>query len=267
MSIYLPFREENFLEHVDDVIKKWGECTAPLFIEQVSKSGKVTGAADLIGSSFFAVRGGHYFLVSAAHVFDDQDPKRQFGVNVNGKGALLNGIPIVRCKIDDIAVALLPGAWFLNAKIERLKAIPLDDSSTNYSSIGLWVAIGYPASKNGLNPRLNQTQIVTHGTSFTSRIEQPAARSHIANPVGFRFDKKRVINTKMQSANPPCFSGTSGGPVFEVLAAVDFYGSLRWKCQLEGVFLGWHNREKEAHAARVQPLKNLMDQIIDHVNK
>ncbi|WP_065260084.1 serine protease family protein [Pseudomonas bananamidigenes] len=267
MSIYLPFREDNFLEYVDEVIKKWGQCTAPLFIEQVSKSGKITGAADLIGSSFFAARRGHYFLVSAAHVFDDQNPLRKFGVNVNGKGALLNGIPIVRCKIDDIAVALLPEAWFSYAKIERLKAVPLDDSVTHYSPIGIWVAIGYPASKNGLNPRLNKTQIVTHGTSFTDRIERPSAKSHISNPVGFRFDKKRVINTKMEPANPPCFSGTSGGPVFEVLAAVDNHGSFRWKCHLEGVFLGWHNREKEAHAARVQPLKNLMDQIIDHVNK
>lgn len=266
MSIYLPFREDNFLEHVDDVIKKWGQCTAPLFIEQVSESGKITGAADLIGSSFFAVRRGNYFLVSAAHVFDGQDPKRQFGVNINGKGALLNGIPIVRCMVDDIAVALLPEAWFINAKIERLKAVPLDDLVTHYSPIGLWVAVGYPASKNGLNPRLNQTQIVTHGTSFTDRIEKPTAKSHIANPVGFRFDKKRVINTKMKSANPPCFSGTSGGPVFEVIADVDFDGSFRWKCRLEGVFLGWHNREKEAHAARAQPLKNLMDRIIDHMS-
>jgi hypothetical protein len=85
MSIYLPFTEDNFLEHVDDVIRKWGQCTAPLFIQQVSESGKLTGAADLIGSSFFAIRKGHYFLVSAAHVFEGQDPKLQFGVNINDR--------------------------------------------------------------------------------------------------------------------------------------------------------------------------------------
>lgn len=266
MSIYLPFTEDNFLEHVDDVIKKWGQCAAPLFIEQVSKSGKITGAADLIGSSFFAVRRGHYFLVSAAHVFEGQDPKRQFGLNTNGQGAVLNGMPIIRSIVDDIAVALLPQTWFIKAKIERVKFVPLDDLVTHYAPIGLWVAVGYPASKNGLNPRLNLTQIVTHGTSFTERIETPAAKSHIANAVAFRFDKKRAMDTNMKRANPPCFSGTSGGPIFEVLADVESDGTFRWKCRLEGVFLGWHNREKEAHAARVQPVKNLMDSIIEHMS-
>lgn len=265
MTIYLPYSEDNFLEYVDEIIKKWGQCTAPLFIEQVSQSGKITGAADLIGSSFFAVRRGMYFLVTAAHVFDGQDPKRQFGVNVNGKGALLNGTPFVRCFVDDIAIAPLHEDWFIRAGIDRLKAVPLDDMKTSYSPIGLWVTMGYPGSKNGLNPRLNMTQIVTHGTSFTERIERPTAKSHIANPVGFRFDKKHVIDTRMKSTNPPSFSGTSGGPVFEVLADVDFDGSLRWKCRLEGVFIGWHKIEKEALAARVQPLKDLMDRVIDHM--
>lgn len=266
MSIYLPFTEDNFLEHVDLVTKKWGQCTAPIYIEQISASGRSTGAVDLVGSSFFAVRKGKYFLVTAAHVFDGQDLKRVFTLNINGKGVLLNGLPFARCFEDDIAVAPLPEAWLSGVGIDRLMAISLDDVETpQYEPFGLWVSIGYPNSKNGLNPRLNQTVIYTHGTSFTERIEKPTAKSHIKNPVGFRFDKKHAIDTAMKSVNPPSFSGTSGGPVLEVLADVAIDGSFKWTCRLEGVFIGWHKREKEALAARVPPLKALIDGVISRL--
>ncbi|NWC91065.1 MULTISPECIES: hypothetical protein [unclassified Pseudomonas] len=222
---------------------------------------------ELMGSSFFAVRGGMYFLVTAAHVFQGRDLRRAYGVNINRKWGMLNGMPFITCLVNDLAIAPLNEAWFRRAGVDRLKAVPLDDLETEYSSIGRWVTVGYPKSKNGLNPRLNQTDIHTHGTSFTDRLEKPTAKTHFANPVGFRFDKNKVIDTKMKSANPPSFSGTSGGPVYEILELVDFDGFSRWKCRLEGVFIGWHKREKEALAARVQPLKAMMDEVVDYMGK
>ncbi|RRV10200.1 hypothetical protein EGJ27_00795 [Pseudomonas sp. v388] len=203
------------------------------------------------------------FLVTAAHVLKGLDTKRLLATNLKGKAIMLSGLPFLVCNDNDLAIAPLEPQWLADTGLPSLNTIVLDDTWENYESIGCWITVGYPGSKNGIYPRLGKHAINSHGTSFTEMIQVPKAQSHIANPLGFRFDKKSAVDTDQKRANPPSFSGTSGSPILEVLARVDTTGNISLRCVLQGVLLGWHKKEKEVVAGRVEALLALMDELFE----
>ncbi|WP_158619304.1 hypothetical protein [Pseudomonas sp. v388] len=53
MPTSMPFDENNWLPVVDALIAKWKECTAPIFVENLSPAGSSTGDAQLLGPAFW----------------------------------------------------------------------------------------------------------------------------------------------------------------------------------------------------------------------
>lgn len=263
MPTLLPFDENSWLPTADALIAKWKECTAPIFVENLSPAGQPTGDAQLLGTGFFATSRQMSFLVTAAHVLKGLDPKRLLATNVKGQAVLLSGLPFLLCHENDLAITLLTQEWLANTGLPSINSIDLDEIWDGYESLEFWITVGYPGSKNGIFPRLRKHAINSHGTSFTEIIERPTASAHISNPLGFRFDKRKAVDSDNKRANPPSFSGTSGSPILQVIARVDPAGNVSLRCALKGVLLGWHKHEKEVIAGRVEALIDLIDEMLD----
>ncbi|WP_115297987.1 hypothetical protein [Ectopseudomonas mendocina] len=253
---------DNWLPIADALIAKWKECTAPIFVENLSPAGLPTGDAQLLGTGFFVTCRQMTFLVTAAHVIKGLDPKRLLATNVKNQGILLSGLPFVFCHENDLAIAPLAQDWLVNTGLPSLNSIVLDEVWEGYESLEFWITVGYPGSKNGIFPKLRKHAINSHGTSFTEIIQKPTARAHISNPLGFRFDKKKAVDSSNRRTNPPCFSGTSGSPILEVIGRVDTSGNVSLRCTLKGVLLGWHKKEKEVIAGRSEGLVDLIEELL-----
>lgn len=260
MPTSIPYNE-NWLQIADALIAKWKDCTAPIFVENLSPTGLPTGDALLLGTGFFVTYRQMAFLVTAAHVLKGLDPKRLLATNVKGHGILLGGIPFLFCHENDLAIAPLAQDWLANTGLQSINSIDLDEVWEGYESLEFWITVGYPGSKNGIFPRLGKHAINSHGTSFDEIIQKPTALAHISNPLGFRFDKKKAVDSVNRRANPPCFSGTSGIPILEVVGRADVAGNVSLRCTLKGVLLGWHKREKEVVAGRAEGVVSLINEL------
>lgn len=267
MATGFGFSAETFLEHVDEIIRRWSKCSVPLFIEHVTESGRRNNSLDSLGSGFFVCHRGHTFLVTAAHVLDGLDPNRELVMSVNGVGVPLNGIPFRGYREKDLAFALLDSATLNKHGVQSVNYVPMEAEDESCYLPILWIAIGYPGSRNGLNPRVGKNNINIYGASFYEKLEKPSALANIRNPIGYKFDKKAAVNTKGKSTNPLSFQGTSGGPILEVIARIDEAGGYTWCCRLDGILLGWYNKEKEVIAARANDLKDLLDNYVDYIDE
>lgn len=261
MPTFIQFDEDNWLRIADALIAKWKECTAPIFVENLSPAGSSTGDALLLGTGFFVTCRQMTFLVTAAHVLKGLDPQRLLATSLKDQGVLLSGLPFVFCLDSDLAIAPLTRDWLANTGLSSINTIDLDEIRKGYESLEFWITVGYPGSKNGIFPKLRKHAINSHGTSFTEIIQKPTAGTHIPNPLGFRFDKKKAIDSANRRVNAPCFSGTSGSPILEVVSRVDPAGNISLRCELKGVLLGWHKKEKEVIAARVEGLTGLIKEV------
>lgn len=261
MPTIVPYTD-NWLSIVDSVNLNWGKCTAPIFMEGVKPSGGFTLDAVLLGSGFFVTYRNATFLVTAAHLFKDLDKKRTLVTNIKGKGVLLSGLPFFLNNENDLAVAFLAEEWLANTELQSINAIDVRDEKVGFESMMSWIAIGYPGSQNGIYPRLGKHAINVYGTSFFELIEKPLSKAHISNPLGFRFDKKKAVDSSNRRVNAPCFSGMSGSPILEIFRRFDKDGNPVIGCKLKGVLLGWYNNEKEVIAARLEGVIDLMDEAL-----
>lgn len=267
MTILIPFDESNLLPNIDLIIKKWSTITAPIYIEKLSPSGRPTGAIALLGSAFCVSRNNNYFLVTAAHVLKGLPDGLAITARIGERAVLLNNRPFLLSMEDDLAITMLHASWTTQFGIDRVRSIDLDDEKKGYTRLGTYISIGYPGSKNGINQRLNKFAINIHGTSFNEKLEKHESKPHIKKPVAFKFNKKTALNSNKGRANPPCFSGTSGGPILEIVGLTKFDDSISMSCRLEGVFLGWHKREKEIIGASGTALIALIDEVLDKMNE
>lgn len=266
MPVLLPYTD-NWLLIVDHVNLNWGKCTAPIYVEGVSPAGSYTLDAVLLGTGFFVTYREVVFFVTAAHLFEGLDKKRTLAANVNGKAILLSGLPFFLNKENDLAVALLPRDWLAKTGLKSINLIDLNDEKEGFESMMSWIAIGYPGSKNGIYPKLRKHAINVYGASFFEIIEKPLSKTHNLNPIAFRFDKKKAVDSSSRRVNPPCFSGMSGSPVLEIFRRFDENDNPIIGCKLKGVFLGWHKSEKEAIAARLESVLELLDEFISELAK
>lgn len=206
------------------------------------------------------------FFLTAAHVFDGADLSLPVSGSYKGKAFLFDGLAFSLCRDNDIALAVMPEEHLEKYAIEVSDTVVFGPPPHDFSPLGQWVTMGYPVTRNGLNPKLAKLAINVHGTSFLERIETPLAKAHIGNPVAFRFDKKTAIDTQLKRQNPPKFSGTSGSPIFQMYGCYRD-GAMSVAIGFEGVLLGWHSKEREVIAARAEAVEHMIEEFSSQLNK
>lgn len=255
MTVLQFFNEFRPLELVDNVVNRWAKIVVPIYIRDPNSNHRVLG----YGSAFIVERNRAAFLVTVLHVLVGIKDGEALLANIGGKAVLLNGLSFVTSAEDDLAVAFLDPSWVEKQKLERVFSLPLDAPAPSWKRFDIFVLLGYPGSRNKLNKNTNDVDRRLFSYSSSQRIENPQASTHIRNPVAFHFDKKAVTDTDENKINVGAFNGNSGGPVLEVRARNDGYGTIKLSTSLAGVFVGWDKHHKELLCIRPEIVKELID--------
>jgi hypothetical protein len=252
--------EENILKDIDEMVEKWGEILIPIYTNKEFHD----NTAQLLGTAFLAEFKKDIFLVTAHHVIKEHSDK-PLTIIIGGRNVTLSKMIFSISEDYDIAISRLEKNWGDDNNIGKIKAIPLEDSKEHYKTLNRHFLLGFPTTKNTLNQRIGKISRNIQGTSFIEKIESPKSKTHIGNPLAFQFDKKNVIKTSGEKANPPKFNGNSGGPILELVSKNIQHNHKSIGCKLSGIFIGWHKEEKEVIATRPEALHALIYHLIKGV--
>jgi hypothetical protein len=178
-------------------------------------------AVDQLGTGTLLTVQGRYFLVTAAHLFDDgRDPGR-FAIPKGRKNAnlhTLGPLQLYKAKEPEIDIAILE----LNepTTIEAAKAgwhiLTLENISTP-SAGGVFILCGYPSERGWRTDNLIGGK---PSTVFTERIPQPvdaAPPVHPALDLFFHYGTD-APNIDGETVTTPHLRGASGASVWEYRA-------------------------------------------------
>ncbi|MDX8399597.1 MAG: hypothetical protein R8K20_05050 [Gallionellaceae bacterium] len=187
----------NPLKIIDDIVNLWSVIIVPFYINDPNSSHK----AICLGSGFNVEKYGATFLVTALHVLKELNNNEALAAKIGGKGILLNGRPFIKSDEDDIAVAFIDPNWAKSQGITKTSPLSLNCLGRTGISLNIFVLLGFPGSKNKINFNTNETARQLLSYSSTQRIEQPRCKTHIRNPVAFKFDKRSAINADGKRIN------------------------------------------------------------------
>ncbi|MDZ5459249.1 serine protease family protein [Azohydromonas lata] len=247
---------------VDDITKSWGRTVVPFYVADNKSKHRLLGC----GSGFLAAYKNRLYLVTALHVINDLPSGEALIANIGGKGVLINGLPFKISRDADIAVALLHDFWLTTNKVHGVHALPIKLKADQDQSLNIYILIGYPGAKNIINGNIGSRDRNLMGYSFFEKIENVKAKTHIKNPIGFRFDKKSATDSNGNRVDGGRFNGNSGGPVIESVIDPRNFFSAGLSIRFSGVFLGWDKSSKEIICARPENLIKLLEEIDHSIN-
>lgn len=231
------------LEVIEQAIAAWSDIVVPIFVE----SEKTDRAANGLGSAYLCAEGNRMFLVTALHVVTDANKSKLQVANINGKGVDLGGLPFHVLESHDVAVAELREEWIQSQGITSIKAAPIGRDLSNWRRTGIYVAIGYPGTKNRLDMRYKKVDRHCYSISLTP-LDRGAINTPIQDALFFSYDHKNVINNAgVKLGQQPDLYGMSGGPCLELLLSSASAPSYSF-CPV-GVLTEWHEKERAIVAA------------------
>lgn len=241
-----PDQKNQIFTLVDVAISTWGPVVVPIY-GNVKRSGN---DLDAVGSAFLVSTGLRLYLVTALHVL--HDIQKKFGpyvvANISGKGVSLAGVAFEISNHYDVAVAHLSDEWLAAAGLESgtLKAFPMR-TNLNWSPTGLFLLLGYPATKNLIKGLYGKTNRHLYSIS-TSQVDGKSVSTQVENPLIFDYDHENVVNSEQKKLGPqPNLRGMSGGPALQLLA--DPADSRRFSVSCEGVLSEWPWRDRAVVAS------------------
>lgn len=227
--------EGDYLELVDELVHRWSSLVTPIF-----GNGKRPGEMEGVGSGFVLSHMGKFYLVTARHVVETL--KNQYEhqvVNIFGKGLHLGGRGFKTDESFDIAITDLSYSELKSLGFEKIQSFPLMTDSS-WMPTGVFVVMGYPASKNILNVKYGKIDRKLH--SFTVGLCTTAnVPTNIVNAIVFDYDRNGMLYSNQSLAAPPALRGMSGGPALQVV--VNNNGTTpRVGLSLYGVLCEWHEK-------------------------
>lgn len=255
MKIAVSHTSES-LDFIDALLPDLEKIMIPFF----SPSVKNPKGADGFGSGFLATYNGRRYLVTALHVVEDVAHYGTCVIRINGKAIFLEKVKFSINKDNDLAFALIDDLLNRN-NINDAVFIDLDFSAdTDTVKIDHHLLLGYPETKNRIDPKWNKTAILL--LSITANPANPALKikTPILKRILFEYNTKKLINSDLTIANqPPKLQGMSGGPSLEMRVARFAKDKLEVSILVSGVLVEWHKNEKIVVAASVDSLRTAMD--------
>lgn len=260
MSDIQEFNRNRPLEVVDNVVERWGKVVVPFFIKDPHSNHRIFG----YGSGFLVNYDNKVFLVTALHVLNGISNGEALLANINGSSVFINDLVFIKSDQYDIAVASIHNDWAKIQNIKSLFPLPLTDKTPEFVTSNTYVLLGYPGSKNKLNSNTKETTRHLVGYSSPERIEAPRSKTHVTNPIAFKFNKKDAFDSNENKINVGGFNGNSGGPVLEILIKKDTVNTI--SVSLAGVFIGWDKDCQELVCCRSNVVVSLIDELISKLN-
>lgn len=240
--MHRPTTQEMF-EVIEQAIAAWSDIVVPIFVD----SEKTNQAANGLGSAYLCAEGDRKFLVTALHVVTDANKSKLQVANINGKGVDLGGLPFHVMESHDVAVAELREEWIQSKGITSIKAAPVGRNLFGWRRTGIYVAIGYPGTKNRLDMRYGKVDRYCHSISLKA-LNPCSINTPIQDALCFSYDHKKVINSAGEQLGPqPDLYGMSGGPCLELLSSEGPHPTYSF--DPVGVLTEWHQKERAIVAA------------------
>ena len=217
------------------------------------------GNPEQFGTGVFLNVGDQYFLVTAAHVLDDNKdstlyiPSNQSGNLVILEGASFKSVADGEDRNNDrtdVGVVVLKSD--LVDEIGRDSFLPA--AMTDVDDIGkqgdIYIAMGYPAQKNG-KVDLVKKNFKRRPASYTANIlpdEKLAAIGvHRGSHLLLSFKKRHSRDTTGKDITAPDPYGMSGGPLWRF----DIYTGQQPTSRLVGILIEWRDEVAGILAVRV----------------
>ena len=217
------------------------------------------GDPEQFGTGVFILAGARYFLVTAAHVLDDNAestlyiPGEKSGALVELKGESFRSKPDDGDRKNDrtdVGVVLL--SQDLADEIGReaflsVKQIDVDETGTPGAT---YIALGYPWRKNA---KLNRSKksVTRHPLSYTANVLQNKKLAklgvHNGSHLLLGFDKRHSRNKEGRDITTPNPEGMSGGALWKF----DVCGDQTINSRLVGVLIEWTSELRGILAVRL----------------
>lgn len=239
----------------DEIVDRWRKIVVPFFTREPNNKTAVSG----FGSGFIAIYKGEHFLVTAKHVLDDALRYGTCAININNHVLLLQNMYFFTDPHNDLAFTPIGEALYKN-KIETVPAIDLTKEGEVPKSLGYHLLIGYPASKNKLEPRWNKVNRMLYSFTAEVNVAKKSLIKNISDPVVFDFDLNKQVDSSLKpTGQPPHPKGMSGGPALEVRFSGTQEEGYSYYVTLSGVLVEWHEKKRVIVAASTASLMKALD--------
>ena len=226
---------------------------------------KFEGRLQLVGSAFYLTYQGRLFLISAAHVFDDEPVNRRLIFDEKGdlrtvEGRMYKHVAPGR-RDDDlkdlIAIEL--------RDIDTRREINTSINIANPDEDGIYAFMGYPGTKNGFIYRsraLKNRPYAYYDRSLRARDVTSFAYDDALN-ILIRYQRKKSVLKGLGPQHGPKMKGISGGPVFWITPMQDLADWTPDSIKLAGVVIHTVDAQKYMAAAKI----GILSEVIDGVSK
>jgi len=180
---------------------------------------------DQIATALYLSVGHDYFLITAAHVLDENPESTLYCTGdtnleeIRGP-SVRTALPDRGRKEDKLDVGVVKLDKTVATQIGLHRFSPISAANVNDCGDGLfYVALGYPATKN-LNVDFAQRSVSRNPLSFTNRVHP----SHLVESLGLNaayhllldFQKEKAFTSENQKIVAPDPRGMSGGPLLRL---------------------------------------------------
>lgn len=212
-----------------------------------------------VGSGFYFRCGERLFLVSAAHVFDDDPENIRYVFDDNGEIQKLIGTfhkHKSNTKRDDDLKDVIAVELDRAIKSEAV-GIEMIDLQPSYQE-GIYAFIGYPGTTNGAIYGKREMKNRSYSYFDMSRPASEIASFSYDDSLNImiRYQHKKTISNGVGPSKGAKMKGISGGPVFRVSQMADLSKWNKERIKLAGIVI--HTVERHEYMAAVR-FKVLID--------
>lgn len=236
----------HILKTIDALVGSYSSTVVPIFVNARSPTAVVS-----VGSGFILGINGQVVLVTALHVLQRIIGSRVHVANICGEAVDFGGLPCRKSSAQDIAVIPLPDAWRQANALESINALTFDASAEGWEKTELYVAMGYPSTRNKLDHRYGKYDRYCHSISL-ARSAQIPLKTQIPNPLVLDYDYKTAFDSNVKKMGmQPDLHGMSGGPCLQILRKMSADGIVHYKLSPIGVLTEWHQQDNAIIASQL----------------
>ncbi|WP_298853078.1 hypothetical protein [uncultured Aquimonas sp.] len=236
------------LKDIEEAAERWAEITCPIFGE----SSKRFVSAEGFGTGFLTSIKTEMYFFTAYHVLEDFKRYSVRIANIGGKAFDLDSLEFQGDKKLDIGFARVDAQQLRHLGLSSVKHCPLARDWSEWCPLEVFVAMGYPATRNELKLKFNSTD--RHCLNiFASKTTTQAPKSALAKYLGIAYDPKKVTLSDGTFLKPPELKGISGGPCFQLMRRY-VKESVAYSFRLRSVISELHPTQKIITTSPIEAL-------------
>ena len=204
---------DELLKDLELKAEAWADVVAPIF----GDSNKRFVAAEGFGTGFLTLVENRIYFVTADHVVAEFGNYGACVANISGKSFDIGLLSFCRDGHRDFSSAKVPDEELAKLDLNTIKYCDLDRDWSGWRQTGVYVVMGYPASKNELKPKFGRAD--RNGLNIFCVASSATPRTMLPDYLALAYDPKRLRTSQGDTFNSPKLNGISGGPCFEIMSS------------------------------------------------